>query len=110
VYQLNILQTPPPLCDFEQWIDTKIKEEDKEYLRRMKVWDTERKELLEHRRQEEAAEKERKEELEMRHATQHKEEREHKLERVRRAKTTMEENPDALRKGKWSGCSVVCKI
>jgi hypothetical protein len=104
VYQLNILQTPPPLCDFEQWIDTKIKEEDKEYLRRMKVWDTERKELLEHRRQEEAAEKERKEELEMRHATQHKEEREHKLERVRRAKTAIE-NPNALRKGKWPHCT-----
>jgi hypothetical protein len=43
------LQIPPPLCDFEQWIDTEIKEEDKEYLRRMKEWDAERKELLEKR-------------------------------------------------------------
>jgi hypothetical protein len=53
------LQTPTPLYDFEQWIDTKIKEENKEYLRRIKEWDTERKELLEQRRQEEVAEKER---------------------------------------------------
>jgi hypothetical protein len=56
------LQTPPPLCDFEQWIDTEIKEEDKEYLRSMKQWDAERKELLEKRRQDKGAEKERKEE------------------------------------------------
>jgi hypothetical protein len=105
VYQLNVLRTPPPLCDFEQWIDTEIKEEDKEYLHRMKAWDTEWKELLEQRRQEEAVEKEWKEELERRHAAQHKEEREQKLERVRRAKATMEENPDALRKGKWPCCT-----
>jgi hypothetical protein len=49
--------------------------------------------------------RQRKEELERRHAAQHKEEREHKLEFVRRAKTTMEENPDALRKGKWPRCT-----
>ena len=28
VQPLNVLQTPPPLCDFEQWIDTEIKEYD----------------------------------------------------------------------------------
>ena len=32
-------------------------------------------------------------------------EREKKLERARRAKATMEENPDALRKGKWPRCT-----
>jgi hypothetical protein len=42
----------PPLCDFEQWIDTEIKEGDREYLRRMKEWNAERKELFEKRRQE----------------------------------------------------------
>jgi hypothetical protein len=47
VYQLNVLQTPPPLCDFEQWINIEIKEEDKKYLHKMKKWDTEWKELLE---------------------------------------------------------------
>jgi hypothetical protein len=50
------------------------------------------------------AEKKRKEELERRHAAQHKEEMEHKLERVRRAKIAMEQNPDALRKGKSTHC------
>jgi hypothetical protein len=74
------LQTPPPLCDFEQWIDTEIKEENKEYLRRMKQCDAETKELLEKRRQDEAAKKERKEEVERRHAAERREEREHKLE------------------------------
>jgi hypothetical protein len=93
------LHTPPHLCDFDRWIDTEINEEDKEYLRRMKQWDAERKEILEKRHQEEAAEKERKEEVERRHAAERREEREQKLERVRRAKAAMEENPDALRKG-----------
>jgi hypothetical protein len=94
------LHTPPHLCDFDRWIDTEINEEDKEYLRRMKQWDAERKEILEKRHQEEAAEKERKEEVERRHAAERREEREQKLERVRRAKAAMEENPDALKKGK----------
>ena len=71
----------------------------------MKEWEVERKELLEKRRQEEAAEKERAEEAEMRHAAQHKEEREKKLERVRHAKAAMEENLDALKKGKWPRCT-----
>jgi hypothetical protein len=32
--QLHLLQTLPPLCDFEQWIDTKIKEADMRLLQR----------------------------------------------------------------------------
>jgi hypothetical protein len=60
---------------------------------------------LEQRWQEEPAEKEQKQELERRHAAQHKKEREHKLKCVCRTKTAMEENPDALRKGKWPHCS-----
>jgi hypothetical protein len=54
------LQTPPSLCDFEQWINTEIEEEDTKYLHRMKEWVAERTELLEKRRQEKVAEKERK--------------------------------------------------
>jgi hypothetical protein len=99
------LHIPPPLCDFEQWIDTEIKEEDKEYLCSMKEWDMERKELLEKRCQEEATEQECKEEVERRPANQRREEREEKQERVCRAKAAMEENPNALRKGKWSHCT-----
>ena len=94
---MHVLQDPPPLCDFEEWIGTKMKEKDKEHLRRMKEWE-ERKELLK-KHKEEAAENERKEEAERRHAAQRREERKKKLERVRRAKASMEENPDALRKG-----------
>jgi cephalosporin-C deacetylase-like acetyl esterase len=57
-----LLQTPPPLCDFEQWIDTEIKEAYMQFLQGLNKWDAERLEILEKRRREEAAEKEHKEE------------------------------------------------
>ncbi|XP_066352607.1 uncharacterized protein [Miscanthus floridulus] len=87
--------TPPLLCDFEQCIDTEIKEDDKRLLQGLKEWDAERPEILEKRRGEEAAEKEHKEEEERRRVAAYREEGEKKLERVRRAKATMEENLDA---------------
>ncbi|CAN6331696.1 unnamed protein product [Urochloa humidicola] len=99
------LLTPPPLCDFEQWIDTEIKPADKEWLEKLKRWAAEDKELLERKRAAEAAEKEREEERRMRAAAKVREEREKKLERVRRAKAALEENPDALNKGKWPRCT-----
>nr|XP_034587828.1 uncharacterized protein LOC117850127 isoform X2 [Setaria viridis] len=52
--------TPPPLCDFEQWIDIEIKLEDKEEMQEMLRWEAE-KETMEKRWREEAAEKEHKE-------------------------------------------------
>ena len=69
-----------------------------------KKWEAERQERLEKRCQEEAAEKEQQEELQRRQAAKRREERGWKLERVRRAKAAMEENSDALRKGKWPRC------
>jgi hypothetical protein len=90
-----LLQTPPPLCDFEQWIDTEIKEADMRLLQGLKEWDAERLEILEKRRGEEVAAKEHKEEDERRRVAACREEREKKLERVRRVKAAMEENPDA---------------
>ena len=57
-------------------------------------WEAEDNEMMEKRRGEEATKKKHKEE-----------EREKKLERARRAKAAMEENPDALRKGKWPRCT-----
>ena len=60
---------------------------------------------MEKRCGEEATKKEYKKEEERRHVATNKEEREKKLERARRAKATMEENPDALRKGKWHRCT-----
>ena len=56
------LQTPPPLCDFEQWIDTEIKPEDKEWMQELLRWEAEDKEMMEKRRREEALEKAHKEE------------------------------------------------
>jgi hypothetical protein len=86
---------PPPLCDFEQWIDTEIKKADMRLLQGLKEWDAERLKILEKRRREEAAANEHKEEEERRRVAACREEREKKLERVRRAKAAMEENPDA---------------
>ena len=100
-----MLHTPPPLCDFEQWIDTEIKESDKQLLENLKEWDAERAKIFEMRRKEEALQKEHKEEEERRRVAMLREEREKKLERVRRAKAAMEENPDAQRKGKWPRCT-----
>nr|TKW14515.1 hypothetical protein SEVIR_5G173100v2 [Setaria viridis] len=98
-------KTLPPLCDFEQWIDTEIKPEDKEEMQKMLQWEAEKKETMEKRRREEAAEKEHKEEDERRRVAANREEREKKLERARQAKAAIEENPDALRKGKWPRCT-----
>ena len=50
------LQTVP-LCDFEQWIDTEIKESDKQHLEGLQEWDAEVKERFEQRRRLEAIEK-----------------------------------------------------
>ncbi|XP_066343414.1 uncharacterized protein [Miscanthus floridulus] len=97
--------TVPPLCDFKQWIDTEIKESDKQHLEGLKEWDAEVKERFEQRRRLEAIEKEHKEEEERRRVAAYRAEREKKLERVRRAKAAMEENPDAERKGKWPRCT-----
>ena len=68
-------------------------------------WEAENKEMMEKRRREEALEKEHKKEEEKRRVAAYREEREMKLERALRAKATMEENPDAQRKGKWPRCT-----
>ena len=99
------MQTHPSLYDFEQWIDTKIKPEDKEWMQKLLRWEAKDKEMMEKRRREEALEKEHKEEEERRRVASHREEREKKLECARRAKAAMEENPDALRKEKWPRCT-----
>ena len=68
-------------------------------------WEAKDKKMMEKRRGEEAAKKEHKEEDERRCVAAYRVEREKKLERARRAKAAMEENPDALRKGKWPRCT-----
>ena len=61
-----MFQTPPPLCDFEKWIDTEIGQEDKQWMETLKRLDAEREERLERRRKEEAAKKEHEAEIQMR--------------------------------------------
>ena len=61
-----MFQTPPPLCDFEKWIDTVIGQEDKQWMETLKRLDAEREERLERRRKEEAAKKEHEAEIQMR--------------------------------------------
>jgi hypothetical protein len=77
------LQTPPPLCDFEQWIDTEIRESDKSLLQSMKEFDAEVNRRCEQRRREEAMRREHKEEEERRREAADRADREEKLERVR---------------------------
>ncbi|XP_066382980.1 protein MNN4-like isoform X2 [Miscanthus floridulus] len=89
----------------EKWINTEIKPEDKEWMQKLLRWEAEDKEVMEKRRREEAVKKEHKEEEERRHVAAYREEREKKLERARRAKTAMEENPNALRMRKWPRCT-----
>ena len=99
------MQEPPPLCDFEQWIDTAIAEDDKKYLDANKKWDEERKERWEREKKQEEAAREHREEERRRAAAKRKGERQKKLERARRAKAALEEYPDAQRKGKWPRCT-----
>ena len=94
------MKTPQPLCDFEQWIDTEIKPDDKKWIQKLLWWEAEDKKMMEKRRREEAAEKEHKKEEERRRVVAYREKREKKLECAHQAKAAMEENPDVLRKGK----------
>jgi hypothetical protein len=50
-----LLQTPPPLYGFEQWIDTEIKEADMRFLQGLKEWDADCLKILEKRCREETA-------------------------------------------------------
>ena len=74
-------------------------------MQKLLRWEAEDKEMMEKRCGEKATEKEHKEEEEMRHVAAYREEREKKLESACRTKAAMEENPNALRKGKWSRCT-----
>ncbi|KAK8459847.1 hypothetical protein SEVIR_2G222901v4 [Setaria viridis] len=96
--------TPPPLYDFEQWIDTEINPEDKKEIEDM-LRCAERKEMMEKSLRDGAAEKEHKEDEERRRVAVDREDREKKFEHARRAKAAIQENPDALRKGKWPRCT-----
>ncbi|WVZ85874.1 hypothetical protein U9M48_032733 [Paspalum notatum var. saurae] len=96
---------PPPLCGFEEWIDAEVAEKDGEWFNEMRDWNAKINAGIAARKKEEEQRKERIKEEKRRLAAKRKAEREVKLARARRAKAAMEENPDALRKGKWPRCT-----
>ena len=105
----SLLQNPPPLCDFRQWIDTARPQAAFEFFERQKEKRERDRQIqqrweMENERDERARIK--REEEERKAAEQRAAERERKLERARRNKAAMEEGgEDALRKGKWPRCT-----
>ena len=101
-------QTPPPICDFAQWLDTEQSAMDKWWVEKQFEWREQRRRQVQREKEEEEKRKKFQEEFRTRceRIDREKEaEREHKRARVRRAKEAMEQNPDALRKGKWPHCT-----
>ena len=95
----------PPLCDFEQWIDTDMTEEDKRMIAQWKKWDDDARQ----RHKEEREQDERQQERVLRDGACEAEEkakreaeRKRKRERVKHAK---EAGPVAATKGKWPRCT-----
>ncbi|TVU05407.1 hypothetical protein EJB05_48568, partial [Eragrostis curvula] len=101
--------SPPPLCDFQQWIDTERSEEALEYISSWKRGKARDKELAARHKaeREKREEEERRREKECKKAKEKRDkERERRKERIRRAKEAVEAGgPDVLRKGKWPRCT-----
>ena len=95
----------PPLCDFEQWIDTDMTKEDKKIIAQWKKWDDDARQ----RRKEEREQDERQQErvvreraCEAEEKAKREAERKRKRERAKRAK---EAGPVDATKGKWPRCT-----
>ncbi|KAJ1289253.1 hypothetical protein BS78_02G150100 [Paspalum vaginatum] len=99
------MEEPPPLCDFEEWTDTEVKEKDRKFLQSCMEFDAEIKRRIALWKKKEEARKEKLAEERRRIVAESKAEREVKLARTKRAKVALKENPDALRKGKWPRCT-----
>jgi hypothetical protein len=113
-------QSPPPLCEFIQWMDLQQTREKRDECYRMcqaarrewdaqleadnrrREWAQERRRTMETRRKEEEEERLRRELEAHRAAAAREAERQRMRERARRAR---EAGPDALRKGKWPRCT-----
>ena len=95
----------PPLCDFEQWIDTEMCEDNKRMIAQWKKWDEDARQ----RRKEEREKDERRQERLLReraHEAEEKAKREVERKRKReRAKRAKEAGPVAATKGKWPRCT-----
>ncbi|CAN6214450.1 unnamed protein product [Urochloa humidicola] len=102
-------KTPPPLCDFFQWLDKEQSEEDKAYVEEEASSARVRWQRMMHDEQQEEKRKKdqedirkRMEDIERQEAQEREAERERKRERARRAKAA---DPEAIRKGKYPRCT-----
>ena len=102
-------KTPPPLCDFVQWLDTEQSQQDKDHVERQARWAAQRWQRMLHEEQMEEKRKKNQEEIQERIAEverQKAEEREadrvRKRKRARRAKKA---GSEAIRKGKYPRCT-----
>ncbi|CAN6213279.1 unnamed protein product [Urochloa humidicola] len=102
-------KTPPPLCDFFQWLDKEQSEEDKAYVEEEASSTRVRWQRMMHDEQQEEKRKKdqedirkRMEDIERQEAQEREAERERKRERARRAKAA---GPEAIRKGKYPRCT-----
>ena len=102
-------KTPPPLCDFVQWLDTEQSQQDKDHVERQARWAAQRWQRMLHEEQMEEKRKKNQEdiqkriaEVERQKAEEREADRERKRERARRAK---EAGSEAIRKGKYSRCT-----
>jgi len=102
-------KTPPPLCDFVQWLDTEQSQEAKDHVEREARWAAERWQRMLHEEQMEEKRKKDQEdiwkriaEVERQEAEEREADREKKRERVRCAKKA---GPETIRKGKYPRCT-----
>jgi len=108
-YGKDRAKTPPPLCDFVQWLDTEQYQQDKDHVERQSRWAAQRWQRMLHEEQMEEKRKKNQEEIQKRiaeverqKAEEREADRERKRERARRAK---EAGPEAIRKGKYPRCT-----
>ncbi|CAN6200536.1 unnamed protein product [Urochloa humidicola] len=109
VYGSMRAKTPPPLCDFLQWLDTEQSDKDKAHVEQAASSARARWQRMMHEDQKEEKRKKdqeeirkRMEEIERQEAQEREAERERKRERAHRAK---EAGPEAIRKGKYPRCT-----
>ena len=102
-------KSPPPLCDFVQWLDTEQSQEAKDHIEYQARWAAKRWWRMVHEEQMEEKRKKdqediwkRIEEVERQKAEEREAGRERKRERARRAK---EAGPEIIRKGKYPRCT-----
>ena len=102
-------KTPPPLCDFVQWLDAEQSQQDKDHVERQVRWAAQRWQRMLHEEQMEKKRKKDQEEIQKRIAEverqkveEHETDRERKRERARRAKKA---GPEVIRKEKYPRCT-----